>query len=285
MSSRPVILGVLALALGPAGAAAQDWRDVTSFRQRAGEDRLDVHVRYGAGELTILPGSAGELYRVTLRYDADVFDPVTRYDHGQLEVGVEGVGKGIRMRNTEAGRLRLQLSPEVPVDLDLDFGAGEADVDLSGLRIASVDVETGASDTELRFSEPNSMACEELKVTMGAAAFRALGLANAGCRQVEVEGGVGDLTLGFDGRWTRDMNAEITMALGSMTLVIPEDIGVRVDKKTFLIDFDRSRFTRSGDTYYSENWDGADRRLNIKLEGAFGSVTVRWASASASITP
>lgn len=285
MSSRTTILAALILALVPIGAGAQDWRDVTSFRQRSGEDHLEVHIRYGAGELTVLPGSPGELYRVALRYDSDVFDPITRYDRGHLEVGVEGRGKGLRVRNTEAGKLRLQLSPEVPVDMDLDFGAGEADVDLSGLRIASLDVETGASDTEIRFSEPNPMTCERLKVAMGAAAFSVRGLANAGCHDVQVEGGVGDLTLEFDGQWSRNMDAEITMALGSVTLVIPEDIGVRVDKDTFLTDFDRHGFHERDGTFYSDNWDSAERRLDIHLEGAFGSVEVRWSSGSDSLTP
>ncbi len=285
MSSRTAILSALILALAPIGAVAQDWRDVTSFRQRSGEDRLDVHIRYGAGELTILPGSTGELYRVALRYDSDVFDPVTRYEPGHLEVGVEGRGKGFRVRNTEAGKLRLQLSPEVPVDMNLDFGAGEADVDLSGLRIASLDVETGASDTEIRFGEPNPMRCDRLKVAMGAAAFTARGLANAGCHDIQVEGGVGDLTLEFDGRWSRNLEAEITMALGSVTLVIPEDIGVRVDKDTFLTDFDRHGFHERDGIFYSDNWDSAERRLDIQLEGAFGSVEVRWSSGSDSLTP
>lgn len=285
MSNRLAVFGTLLLMAAPAETVAQDWRDVTSFRQRSSENRLDVHVRYGAGELVIRPGGTGELYRVSLRYDSDVFDPVTRYDSGYLEVGVEGRGKGIKVRNTEAGEMRLQLSPDVPLDMNLDFGAGEADVDLSGLRIANLDVETGASDTRIRFGVPNPVKCERLKVAMGAAAFTAEGLANANCPDVTVEGGVGDLTLGFDGLWRQDIDAEITMALGSVELVIPEDVGVRVDKDTFLTDFEPSGFSRNGDTFYSHNWENAGRRLTVRLKGAFGSATIRWAPPAGASAP
>ncbi len=282
---KPVMLAGLALALIPAVAYGQDWRDMTSFRQRSDETRMDVHVRYGAGELLIRPGDPGELYRVNLHYDSEVFDPVVDYRTGDLQVGVEGRNGRVRLRNTEAGELRLQLSPEIPLELNLDFGAVEADFDLGGLQVTSLDVETGASDTEIRFEEPNPAVCDRFDISMGAAAFTAQGLGNLGCERVTAEGGVGDLTLDFEGAWPRDMDAEITMALGSVTLVIPANIGVRVDKDTFLTDFDRDGFYKSGDTYYSDNWDSAGRRLSIHLEGAFGSVKVRWAPPSEAVTP
>lgn len=285
MSRRPLLVAALAAALVPFGADAQDWREMTAFRQRSGEARLDVHVRYGAGELLIRRGEPGELYRMHLRYDSDIFDPVSRFDAGQLRIGIEGRDRGLRLRNAEAGELRLQLSPELPLDMDLDFGAVEADLDLGGLQIASLDVETGASETDLRFDQPNPVTCDRLKITMGAAAFTARGLGNLGCRSMKVDGGVGDLTLEFQGTWPHDIDADITMALGSVTLVIPEDIGVRVDKDTFLTDFDRSGFYKRNDRYYSDSWDTAARRLTIDMEGAFGSVKVRWAPATSTLSP
>lgn len=269
-------LALVALALLPAGGAAQDWRDVTSFRQRSDESRLDVHVRYGAGELVVRPGTAGELYRVGMRYDARAFEPVTDYRNGRLDVGVETAGRGVNLRSTESGRMRLSLSPDVPLDLDLDFGAVEAILELGGLRISRIDVETGASETELTFAEPNPLDCESLSITMGAASIEAEGLANANCGVIEVEGGVGEISLDFSGHWRRDLSAEITMALGSATLRVPSDVGVRVSKDTFLTDFNGSRFHKRDGVHYSENWDSARRRLTVDLTGAFGTIDVRW---------
>lgn len=283
--AAPLLAGLI-LALAPPAVDAQDWRDMTSFRQLSDEARMDVRVRYGAGELMIRAGDPGELYRANLQYDAEVFDPKIEYRRGDLEIGVEGRNGKLRLRNTKAGELRLQLSPQVPLEMDLDFGAVEADLDLTGLQVASLDVETGASETRLRFGEANPVSCDRLEIAMGAAAFTARGLGHAGCRDMKVEGGVGDLTLEFDGAWPRDIEADITMALGSVTLVVPEDIGVRIDKDTFLISFDRSRFYKRGSSYYSDNWDSASRRLTLHMEGAFGSINVRWAPpTAAAVTP
>lgn len=272
------ILCIAALGLLPVQAAAQDWRDVTSFRQRADETRLDVRVRYGAGRLMIEPGAAGELYRVGIRYDADAFDPITEYRNGRLEVGVEGRGSNVKLRNTESGTMTLALPRSLPLDVELQFGAVEATLEMGGLRLSRLGIETGASDTKLTFSHPHPDACDALKITMGAAAFRAEGLGNANCSRITAEGGVGDLTLDFSGEWRRDMRADITMALGSATLRVPSDVGVRVNKDTFLSDFSGSRFEKRDGDFYSDNWESAERRLTVDLEGAFGTMNVRWIS-------
>jgi hypothetical protein len=279
MAVAAAVLGV-----APMHAAAQDWREVTSFRQRGDESRLDVHVRYGAGELRIHPGTGGELYRLGMRYDSHTFDPITEYRNGRLEVGVETRGRGLKLRNTESGDLDLSLSRDVPMELDLDFGAVEARIELGGMRLSRVDIETGASDTELVFSEPNPVRCDRLEIAMGAAAFSAEGLGHANCERVKVEGGVGDLTLEFAGAWRSDIHADITVALGSVTILVPENVGVRVDKDTFLADFSGSGFRKSGGAHYSRNWDDAARRLTVDLEGAFGSFSVRWIAAE-TLTP
>lgn len=275
------VLAALVLAFLPLQGAAQDWREVTSFRQRSVETTMDVHVRYGAGTLEIGPGQAGELYRVGMRYDSDAFEPVTRYEAGSLEVGVDGLGSGVKLRNTRGGDLKLSLSPDVPLDLDLDFGAVEARLELGGLRVTRLSVETGASDTRLRFSAPNPDRCSELGIAMGAAALQVRGLGNANCSRIMVDGGVGDIELDFSGAWRQDMEADITMALGSTTLRVPDNVGVRVEKAAFLTSFSGARFHRRDGVYYSDNWDTAQRKLTVDLEGAFGSIDIRWLAAAA----
>lgn len=279
MFERALIVTLL-IGLAPAQAAAQDWRNVTSFRQWSGESRLDVHVRYGAGMLSIEPGNSGELYRADIRYDSDVFTPVTAFADGRLEVGVKGGGRGIKVRNNASGVMKLALSPDVPLDLDLDFGAVEANIELGGLRVTRAAIETGASDTEVRFSRPNGITCERLEVQMGAATLEASGLGNANCAEISTEGGVGDLTLDFSGEWRRDIDASVKIALGSVTFRVPEDVGVRVTRETFLAGFDGPGFHKRDGALYSDNWERAEHRLTIEVSGAFGNIDVRWIDPS-----
>jgi hypothetical protein len=283
MFDRALIAGALLVLLAPAWVDAQDWRSVNSFRQLSGETRLDVELKYGAGKLVIEPGVAGELYRVGIRYDSEIYDPLTEYRAGRLKVGVDGGGRSMRIRNQEAGDMKLALSPDVPLDVRLAFGAVEANIELGGLQVSALKVETGASDSQLRFSQPNPIPCNRLELSMGAAAFRAVGLANANCARIKAEGGVGDMNLDFSGEWRRDLAADVTMALGSVTLTVPEDVGVVVRRSTFLTGFSGSGFSRQGRDHVSDNWDQADRKLTVELQGAFGSVTVRRVAPSSAV--
>lgn len=273
------VLSLGALALWPAPAAAQDWRTITSRRQQAGEDRLRVEVEFGAGELRVEPAAAGALYHTSIRYDASIFRPVTTYRGGSLKLGLEG-GGGVKPRIREGGRLELGLGPGVPLDLDLAFGAVEADLELGGLKIRRAEISTGASETRLRFSQPNPERLDDLTIAVGAAAFRATGLANANAERVKVDGGVGEIVLDFTGEWRRDLTVDIDMGLGSLTLRIPRGVGVRVVKDTFLMSFDSQGLIKRGNAYYSEDWDEAKYRLNIAVDGALGSIDVRWLAVS-----
>jgi hypothetical protein len=276
MFDRRTLAVAAAAVLVPVSLCAQDWRTVTQTRQRSGEKQLHVDVQYGAGKLTVEPARDNALYRATIEYDADLFDPVTRYQDGRLTVGVESTGKHLRLKDRQGGEMQLELSPDVPLDLSLEFGAVEADMELGGLHIENAEIQTGASETEVRFSHPNASECQRAQFAVGAAAFRAYGLGNLNCRNLKIDTGVGDVKLDFTGDWRTDMDAELNVALGSANLVLPRDVGVRVNKDTFLASFDANQFEKRDGQFYSENWDTAKHRLVLNVSGALGSINVRW---------
>lgn len=272
--SRTVTAAVLLALAAPAAVAGQDWRSVSYFRQAAGEDLLHVDLEYGAGKLTVRPAPGGTLYRANLRYDAGAFRPVSSYRDGRLRIGVDG-GK-MSGRNLKAGNLELALGQDVPLDLSLKFGAAEANLELGGLRIREASISTGASQTQLTFSEPNPEVCRSLKLEVGAAQFRAVGLANLNVERLDVSGGVGEVTLDFTGDWRTDIAADIEMGLGSLTLRVPRGIGVRVHKGGLLAGFDSEGLVKRGDAYFSENWEDADRRLTVNVDAALGAIRMAW---------
>jgi hypothetical protein len=273
---------VLALVTTAASAAAQDWRSITSLRQYKGEETLNVDVEYGAGRLSITPGEANALYKAMLRYDANAFRPVTQYQDGRLRVGIEG--GSVKGRHMKAGRLDLALGTRMPIELNLKFGAGKADVELGGLKIRSAHIQTGASETALNVSSANAESCSRLELQVGAAEFRATGLGNLNCETISVDGGVGDVTLDFNGAWRVNADVDIDMGLGSLTLRLPRGLGVQVQKTGFLASFDSQGLVKRGNVYYSENWDQAGNRASIKVDAAFGSVKVVWVEPEARFT-
>jgi hypothetical protein len=276
---KPLALTFAVVVALSSRAEAQDWRTITSMRQFRNEEELEVSVEYGAGKMFITPGEAGSLYKATLRYDADAFKPLTQYEDGRLRIGIEG--GSIRGRNMKSGQLDLALSTRVPLDLDLKFGAVEAVVELGGLRIREGHIQTGASETNLSVSKSNTERCSMFEIEVGAAEFEAQGLGNLNCAAYKVQGGVGDVTLDFNGAWRVDADVEIDMGLGQLTLRVPRGLGVKVQKKGFLASFDSEGLVKRGNMYYSENWDKAGNRVSFDIDAAFGSIRIQWVEPEA----
>jgi hypothetical protein len=276
---KPLAVALATIAVFGSRAEAQDWRTITSMRQYRNEEALEVSVEYGAGKMFIAPGADGALYKATLRYDADSFKPLTQYEDGRLRIGIEG--GSVRGRNMKSGQLDLALNTKVPLDLDLKFGAVQAVVDLGGLRIRDAHIQTGASETHLRVGKPNMEQCGEFKLEVGAADFHAEGLGNLNCASYDVDGGVGDVTLDFNGAWRVDTDVKVDMGLGQLTLVVPRGLGVKVEKGGFLASFDSEGLIKRGDAYYSENWEKAGNRVSFNIDAAFGAIHIQWVEPEA----
>ncbi len=265
-----------ALLVVPLGADAQSWKTVTMSQRLGGEDDLRVSVRYGAGLFSIRSADGGLLYRMNLEYDEDRFEPVAEFSGNRLELGVETRRRGLDIDSDEAGELELELARGIPMDLDLEFGAVRADLDLGGLALTDLDLSTGASESEVDVSEPNPSRLETARFEVGAAEFTARNLGNLNADRIEVDAGVGSITLGLEGRWQRDAEVDIDMGLGSLELRIPEGLGVRLRKDSFLTSLDSQGLVKRGDVYESLDWDRADRRVTIEIDAAFGSISVVW---------
>jgi hypothetical protein len=271
----------VALVSVTASGLAQDYRTVTGSRQRRGESDFRAVVEFAVGDLHIAPGAAGALYRYNLVYDAEHFDPVTSYnpDTRRLRIGVDGQSHGnIHYRNRTEQRLDLYLSPATPLDLDLTFGAGTGDVELGGLPLTSVRVKGGASDATIRVSQPNKATCRSFTMEVGAIDLKTEKLGNARCERLELKGGAGDLTLDLTGDWPGGVTnqVDVSVGFGSVTLRLPEGVGVEADVERFLVNFDRSGLLRRGSNYYSANWDTAKTRIHLNLNAALGDIQVEW---------
>ena len=277
-----VALGItLALLAGSvATAEAQSWKTINKSRKRRAQEFLDVKIKYAVGRFEVSKGSDNQLYRLDSRYDEDVFNLTSSYlesDHrGRLVIDIDGRDDLHDLDyDHEAGHLRLNLTGETPLSLSMKFGAAEAKLDLGGLRLQNLLLETGASDTYITFSEPNKETAEHCTFKAGAASFKVDNLGNSGCENITVSGGVGKLALDFSGKWKNDAKADINIGLGTVEISVPAELGVRIDRSTFLMSFKAPGFDKQdGGVWVSRNWDTAKHHLTVSVSGAFGGITV-----------
>lgn len=267
--------GLLSLA-GTSSAAAQSWADVNGSRLRTNENGVKVELRYGAGSLDLRAGTGRDLYRFDMRFDRDVFEPVHVYDDEVLRIGVRRTDDDSNMRTRSGGKLELRLSTEVETRLDLQFGAVQAEVDLGGLALTELMLKTGASESRVDISSPNTARIREATFEAGAAEFTATNLGNLNAEQIRVDAGVGEVRLDFGGEWSQNAEVDLNVGLGSVHLTFPRKLGVRLVRSGFLASVDVDGLRKMDDGYYSPNWESADHQVTVDVTAAFGSVRVEW---------
>jgi hypothetical protein len=105
-----------------------------------------VLIEMNAGELSLV-GGANHLLEADFRYNVDDWEPQVAYavdgDQGALEV--TQTGDGLPAGDELVNDWALRLGGGLPLDLAINLGAGEGDLDLSGLDITGLQVETGAA--------------------------------------------------------------------------------------------------------------------------------------------
>ncbi len=278
---------IAALALGCAGALvalpapAQTMRVFTAARGILAERQVIATLDFGAGAVRIGSAAASQLYRMEVRYDADRFQPTQQYDPrtGILRLGLESIGKG-GMRVTSRNQLEqtgnFAFSRTVPLSLSANLGASEANLELGGLTLTDLTVRSGASRATVAFRTPTRGECRHATFTVGAGEIDITGLANAGCGEVRLDGGIGRATLDFAGAWKRDSRVSIEMSMGVVTLRIPRGIGVRLDASRFLSALSIDGFERDGKTWTTPRFDVAKRKITVELNTTVASIDVVW---------
>ena len=275
------VVATACLAFPPSARAqsAGSWRTVDLSRQLHDTAAQRIRVQYGAGRVDVRESSEPLLYAMHLRYDESRAIPLHSYDAEQRSalLGLETRSTGIHAGGDrdDSGELRLALPNSVPLDLDLQLGGTESHLELGGLQLQSLRLECGATDASLAFSSPNRARMRDLTIDVGAADLFVLHLANANADQIRVNGGVGVVDLEFGGVWTRDVTVTTRLAVGSLILRVPSDVGVQLDVQRVLAGFEHEGMVKRDDGWYSTNYDRAPHKLHIHARTVFGKIELQ----------
>jgi len=261
--------------------AAQTMRTFTVERKAESASQLRATVEFGAGELSLGPGKAGMLYSAEMRYDQERAAPQHRFDPQgpQLDLRLRPIGNaGVRVTNREqlAQRAVVTFAPGIPLDLDVTLGAGEGQIELGGLKVKRAAIRSVATRTVIRVDRPNAMACETLDLDGGAAEVYTEKLGNLRCAEIRFDGGMGQTRLDLTGRWTSTLRLSAKQALGTLTLVLPKDAGVRIVLDRTLSSFEPTGFTKDGNAWVSAGFASAPRTVLVDVTSAVGGLVVVW---------
>ena len=189
-------------------------------------------------------------------------------------------GKSIHIDNLDSRDWYVQFTDAVPIAFDIELGLGKGDIDMTDLRVKDFSLSTGASSVRLKFSKPNKETIEDMNLEAGISKFTAEGLSNAHFQHLKFEGGVGSYTLDFGGDLDKEVDADLDVGLGTLTLIIPDKIGAKIIyQKSWIAHIDLAKdFEESSsqeDTYYSSNYSSAKGKINFRIDAGMGSIKIR----------
>ncbi|UCC87372.1 MAG: hypothetical protein JSV81_21365 [Anaerolineales bacterium] len=243
------------------------------------EDAADaeVDITFGAGELRLRPGVAEGLLEADFTYNVDELQPVLEQDrHGdRLEVTlhIETEGLSLNLGDKTRNEWDVRLSDRVPISLGLDLGAARGRVNLGGLRLTDAHIRTGAADVEVEWDQPNPELLDLLEIDAGAANLEIHQLGNAHFDQLNFTGGAGNFSLDFSGDWQQSARVSINAGLSNLTLILPEDVGVKVntDDKA-LTNVNAAGFQRRASAWVNDAYGESDLELIINVDIGLGNL-------------
>lgn len=239
----------------------------------------EVDITFGAGELKLRPGVTEGLLEADFTYNVDELKPVLEQNrHGdRLDVSLylEAEGLSFNLGEETRNEWDVHLSDRVPISLNLDLGAARGRVDLGGLRLTDARIRTGAADVEIKWDEPNPELLDLLEVDAGAANLKLRKLGNAHFDQMNFTGGAGNFDLDFSGDWQESARVSIDAGLSNLTLVVPHDVGVKVntDDKA-LANVNARGLQRRGSAWVNDAYDESELELIINIDIGLGNLTL-----------
>lgn len=281
------ILAITGQLLFSGGLTAQ-LRSVTEPVVAKGVEIVDARFKLAAGDFRLASGRslADTIALLEGNYDEERFDYNLSFDQrgsrADLEFELESRRKSITGDKTEHNNWKLQFASNINYRFDFEVGACKADFSFDGLTISEFRLNVGAADARFEFPTVNGRRLEDFVVKAGVCDLEILKIGNSRFERLEFEGGVGSFTLDFSGDFSYEAEAHIEVGLGSVEIVVPRDVGVRLecnDNWLNSISFperDFKRVSRRENLYESENYDRADGRLTLILDVGLGSAKIRY---------
>lgn len=197
---------------------------------------------------------------------------------GEQKMEKNGSHYSFNLERFDKGKWFLKFTDAIPISFEIELGVGRGDFNLSGLHVKDFNLSTGASDVTLAFDQENDGTIENLNIESGVSKFDARNLGNANFRHLRFQGGMGSYTLDFGGALKNEVDVDIEVGLGLVTIIIPEEIGARViyeNSWVSRLDCDQDFQPDGENQYMSSNYHKAQGRMNINIDSGLGSIKVR----------
>ncbi len=170
----------------------------------------------------------------------------------------------------EAKYNNKELEPEVSYKLTGD--TGEITIDQS--KSEDINVNKGGLKNEWNLQVTNKVPME-LIVNSGASAST-LNLSGLKLQDLQINAGVGDLTVDLSGDWNNSFDVNMDMGVGVTTLILPKDVGVKVISEKGLGVRSVEGLSSEGDGVYVNDMLGkSDVTITVNADLGIGEFEIK----------
>ena len=241
-------------------------------------DSLKVSIKFGAGKLDLISGQE-DVFEGNFQYDKSILKPNIQYEilgeTGILTLS-QSIKKDLDLPFPYKNIWNLKLPSGVPLQLYINTATYSGDIDLTNLQIENFHLNSGASQTNIIFNQPNLINLKNINIKTGASTIKMLGLANANFNEMNFTGGAGSYTFDFSGNLTKKSKVSINAGAAKIILKIPSNMGTKIIFRNFPASkLDIRGFIKINDqTYISPEYGKSAEELDIEIKGGLLDVEV-----------
>ena len=284
------------------GVAAGQIKKQFSVENTQACDDIKLHLKANSGNCFIKPSHNSEILNVFSNQDQSAYSHSYRREtQGKTcvvyldleDVHSQGIGQTISTKMfgtaeaTGGNKLwKMYLTNSKPYALELDYAVGNAHVDLSGLAIKKLKINTGSADVTVGYTSLENqvnMDTFAVKVDLGSLTIKNLNLSRTKYMVADV--GFGNMMLDFSNTPLVSNSIRGSVGAGNLVIILPSKetpVLVKV-KDSWLCSVKMpEKLKRVGEnTFASESYSkGAENALVFDLDVSMGNIVFREPTAS-----
>jgi len=203
-------------------------------------NRVELHLKAKTGNCFVRPSQNSDLLNIYSNQDLEEYNhsfsnevsgKTCRVKLALEEESQKGVSQKISYRvfgsdeNSYDKFWKVYLTDNIPYSLDLDYGLGNANIDLSGLAIEKLKINTGSADVNISYSSgiENQVEMDTFFVNVDMGSFTAKQLSLSRSRVVIAEVGFGNIMLDFSNTPSVSNHIIGSVGAGNLVITLPDE--------------------------------------------------------------
>ncbi|QED49308.1 toast rack family protein [Cytobacillus dafuensis] len=228
------------LVLGIIIAANLLWITGCSYSVIGKEKDFEIHVQKDKAEkLDItLDAGIGEI---------NVSGGAKDWAEGVIEYNIDELKPKVKYKRTgNTGKMTIEQSDGKVLGIKKGSIKNTWDLQLTNDVPINLEVNTGTTDTDLDL--------QGLKLS-----------------KLDIDGGVGDITVDLSGDWQESFDVDLEMGVGQSTIILPKDVGVKIISSEGVGSSNFNGFISEGNgVYVNEAFENADVKIVVNTELGVG---------------